>query len=290
VKDRWRRLVDQVATVSGVGRRGFFVPYAHAGELPAFGRLPPYEALALLFADRQHVFEDVLDAIEDLAHDLERIGDDHGPAARWRQTAFPRLDAAAAYTLLRNLEPAHVVEVGAGFSTHFLARAAADGNLDTVVSSIDPAPRVATEGSRARLLQMTVAQAGLAPFKVLQAADILSVDSSHVFMPGTDVDFLINRVLPALPAGVYVHFHDVFLPDDYPAAWAARGYNEQCAVAALLTGGGWRLVWSSRWVTTRMKHALKEHVVGRLFLADGAQETSLWLEKVQETVLSPEQA
>ena len=57
-------------------------------------------------------------------------------------------------------------------------------------------------------------------------------------MPGTDVDFLLNRILPALPAGVLVHVHDVFLPDDYPADWEWRGYNEQLGVAALIQGRG----------------------------------------------------
>ena len=72
----------------------------------------------------------------------------------------------------------------------------------------------------------------------LAPGDVLSIDSSHILMPGTDVDILLNRVLPALPAGVLVHIHDVFLPDDYPPAWSWRGYNEQLGVAALVQGGG----------------------------------------------------
>ena len=49
-----------------------------------------------------------------------------------------------------------------------------------------------------------------------------------------------------------MHLHDIFLPDDYPAAWAWRGYNEQQGVAALLAGGGFRPIFSSRYVITRM--------------------------------------
>ena len=110
---------------------------------------------------------------------------------------------------------------------------------------------------------------------------MLFIDSSHILMPGTDVDFLFNHVLPALPAGVLVHIHDVFLPDDYPAEWDWRGYNEQLGVAALLQGGGYRLLWASHYVATRMAEAVAASVAGRLELKPGAHEASLWLEKMQ---------
>ena len=67
-------------------------------------------------------------------------------------------------------------------------------------------------------------------------------------MPGTDVDWLLNRILPALDAGVLIHVHDVFLPDPYPAGWAWRGYNEQQALAALLQGGGYAIRFASHYV------------------------------------------
>jgi hypothetical protein len=39
---------------------------------------------------------------------------------------------------------------------------------------------------------------------------------------GSDVAFLIFEILPRLPAGVHVHFHDIFNPFEYPAEWLAR--------------------------------------------------------------------
>ena len=113
----------------------------------------------------------------------------------------------------------------------------------------------------------------------LGAGDILFVDSSHVLMPGSDVDCILNHLLPRLPAGVVVHFHDIFLPDAYPAAWSWRGYNEQNAVAALLSGG-WRLLWSSHWVATRMSGDVVAAGLARLPLNAGGYEGSLWLEKL----------
>src|SRR3989337_782513 len=60
----------------------------------------------------------------------------------------------------------------------------------------------------------------VAAFPPLGEGDILFIDSSHQLKPGSDVEFLLKAVLPMLPAGVRVHFHDIFLPDDYPASWA----------------------------------------------------------------------
>jgi hypothetical protein len=181
--------------------------------------------------------------------------------------------------VVRQRRPARIVEVGAGHSTRFLARAVADGKLLTTITAIDPAPRARLEGLEVRLIKKTVERAGHEPFMTLESGDILSIDSSHVLMPGTDVDVLLNRILPNLPSGVLVHLHDIFLPDDYPEAWAWRGYNEQLAVAALILGGQWQVLWSSRYVSSYLTAAVSRTVINRLSLPTGAFESSLWLEK-----------
>jgi len=124
-----------------------------------------------------------------------------------------------------------------------------------------------------------VQQVGTDPFRPLGPGDMLVVDSSHILMPGSDADFLINRVWPLLPAGVLVHFHDIFLPDAYPAAWRWRGYGEQLAVAPLIASGAARPIFASHFVATRMADRVAATVLARLPLMDEAMETSLWLEK-----------
>ena len=169
--------------------------------------------------------------------------------------------------------------MGCGHSTRFFARAIADGGLASDLAAVDPAPRAAIESLGVRLIRTPVQRADPGVFAALAPGDVVSIDSSHILMPGTDVDVLLNRVLPALPSGVLVHVHDVFLPDGYPEGWAWRGYNEQLAVAALIHGGGYRLLWSSRYVATRLAQRLSGHVASRLELPDGAFELSVWLEK-----------
>jgi predicted O-methyltransferase YrrM len=271
-----------LATLAG-SRRGFFIPYRHADVARVTGAYAEFEHL---FAARRAEFGEVIAGLDKLAPAFEAIGRTSGGSGgtdaqrppRWDQGWFPRLDAAVAYAMTRWLQPARIVEVGAGHSTRFLARAVTDGKLAARLTTIDPEPRAALYGLDFEFLRAPIQRVNRAVFDALAPGDFLFVDSSHVLMPGTDVDAILNRIWPALAPGVVVHFHDIFLPDDYPEDWAWRGYNEQNAVGALIAGGA-EVLWSSRYVATRMAEALAGTVIARLPLFAGAAETSLWLRK-----------
>jgi predicted O-methyltransferase YrrM len=277
-----RRWALGLATLAGA-KRGFFIPYRLADSAAAPGR---YAALERLFAAREGEFRQLLDGLAALAPAFDVIA--HAPAAppggestrppRWNQGWFPRADAAVAYALVRWLQPKRIVEIGAGHSTRFLARAIADGHLATRIATIDPEPRAALYGLDFEFVRAPLQKASPALFDALEPGDFLFVDSSHVLMPGTDVDIVLNRVWPGLAPGVVVHFHDIFLPDPYPADWGWRGYNEQNAVGALLAGGA-EILWSSRYAATRMTDRFAASALARLPLFEGAVETSLWVRK-----------
>lgn len=254
--------------------RGFFIPYRYASSVtPA-----AYPALEPLFRQAEPSFRRLLAQAETYSADLLAIARGDGPA-RFDQDWFPRLDAAIAYTLIRTVRPRRVVEIGSGHSTRFTARAVADGALPTAFVAIDPAPRARLDGLGIRHERALLADADPALFTVLEPGDVLFVDSSHVAMPGTDVDRLVGDVLPRLPAGVLVHVHDILLPDPYPPEWRWRGYNEGTVVAALLGGGGYEIVFASHWVASRHPDWLASGTLGALPLLPGARETSLWLRK-----------
>ena len=277
---RLRRLGFGLATVLGLAPRGFFIPYRYAGAVTPPGARAPYDAMERLFDDAAAGFRRRLDGLAAYRGALRAIADAPPPAPRWEQDWFPRLDAAMAYAMVRDHAPKRIVEVGSGHSTRFLARAVADGGGGVRFIAIDPAPRAAIAGLDVEVIQRTVQRADTTPYEGFAAGDILFIDSSHILMPGSDVDFLLNRVMPALPAGVVVHIHDIFLPDDYPRSWAWRGYNEQLAVAALLSGGGYRPLFASRYAVTRMAEAVAASAAGGLPIIAGALESSLWLEKL----------
>jgi len=274
-REAMRRLRLGVSTLLG-RRRGFFIPYRYADRLPRPGRRPAYAAIEQLLERCRPEFLACLRVLDDYAAAFDGFGRQSPPAPRWDQDWFPRLDGAMAYALVRRHRPGRIVEVGSGHSTRFLARAVRDEGISTRIVAIDPSPRAALRDLPVEWLAATAPACGLAPFRDLAAGDILFIDSSHILMPGTDVDFLLNDVLPLLPPRVLLHIHDVFLPDDYPPSWAWRGYNEQSAVAALMTGG-WDLLFASRFAATRMAGEVRQSAAGALPLPAGAFESSLWL-------------
>lgn len=218
----------------------------------------------------------LLSSIENYRAELEAIGFEPPPAPRWNQDWFPRLDAAAAYAMVRATKPRRIVEVGSGHSTRFLARAVADGALATRITAIDPEPRATLAGLDIEWLRLPVER--VKPFPRLEASDILFIDSSHQLKAGNDVEFLLYKVVPGLPAGTRVHFHDIFLPDDYPSEWRWRRYDEQSQVKRLIDEGVLQIDFSSHQTVTREPEKLSG-VLARLPLMPGALESSLWLTK-----------
>lgn len=273
-----RRAWLGLLTVLGLARRGFFIPHRHADAVPPAGQRGRYDAIAQRFDAARGDFLSVIDAIDAVADDLRRIGGEPPPQPRWTQDWFPGLDAAAAYALVRRERPARIIEVGSGHSTRFLLRAIRDGGFSCAVTCIDPAPRADIAALPVTAIRQTLQQAGLAPFAALQAGDVLFIDSSHILMPGSDVDLLLNKVIPALPAGVWIHVHDIFLPEDYPMSWDWRGYNEQQGFAALITGG-FAPVFASAHARATLAERLGRSVMTDITVPEGAFEASLWLKK-----------
>lgn len=269
-----RRLGMGLATLLGPRPRGFFIPHRHADRVaPA-----AYPALEPRFAAGTAAFLDLLGEIERWVPDLLTMRGP-APAPRLEQDWFPTLDAAAAYAIVRRTRPQRIVEVGSGHSTRFLARAVAAGGIGTKLTCIDPVPRASLDGLQVEWLPLLVQDAPENAFTQLQAGDILFIDSSHVLMPGSDVDRLLNQVLPVLAPGTIVHVHDIFLPDPYPTSWAWRGYNEQSAIAALLQGEAYGLLFASHYVASRHGDRLARGAFAALPKLVSALASSLWLQK-----------
>jgi hypothetical protein len=280
----WRRLRLGLPTLLGLQRRGWFIPYRYAATLPRTGASAPYDAIETLFAAHRAAFEAVLDLIDSTGPSLEAIARKElpagwdGPTPRFDQAWFPTLDACAAYALVRHHRPKRIVEVGSGHSTRFLAAALEDG----AITAIDPAPRAdISRLPRVSVVPRTVHNADPQVFAALAAGDVLFIDSSHILMPGSDVDLLFGRVLPMLPTGALVHIHDIALPDDYPLEWAWRNYNEQQGVIPLLLSGAWEALFSSPYAATRLAERVGRCVAARLPRHPQGRSTSLWLRKLR---------
>ncbi len=204
------------------------------------------------------------------------------PGPRYRlegNTMFGSPDAAVYRAVIGRYRPRRILEAGSGFSTAVALDEAAALGLDTDVTCIEPHPErlesLLCPGDPVTLIRRPVQDVPVAAFTGLAAGDILFIDSSHVAKAGSDVTWLILRVLPLLTPGVLVHLHDVFWPYGYPAAWLRerRDWNESYFLFAFLSGNpSWEILLWSSWLW----QARPDVIPGRL--ASG-EPGSIWLRK-----------
>ncbi len=151
---------------------------------------------------------------------------------------FSHLDAVALYCLVAHIRPRQIIEIGSGHSTKFMRRAVKDWRLTTKIVSIDPYPRAEVDMICDQVIRGNVLDVAPEFFGSLGENDFLFVDGSHLVFTGTDLPWVFFEILPRLAPGVIIHFHDIFLPEDYPARpdWQDRYYNEEYCLAAFLYG------------------------------------------------------
>jgi hypothetical protein len=201
---------------------------------------------------------------------------------RFSEDSFPPLDAAVYYGVLREFNPARVIEIGSGASTKIAAQAALAGRAFQV-ECIDPFPNTTVRGGLlgvTRLIEKRVQDVPLDKFDSLGQNDVLFIDSSHVSKIGSDVNYLVLRVLPRLGPGVLVHLHDIFLPYEYPRPWIEDlrcFWNEQYIVQAFLAfNDRFRVLISNAFLSTDHGDRVFS-IVPNLPKRGGA---SLWLQRV----------
>jgi len=169
---------------------------------------------------------------------------------------YMAVDAHMYYALIRHLKPKRIIEVGAGFSTLFAYEALKRGNLfeTTQLHVVEPYPEaIIKEGleSVAKVRREFVQNVEPAYFDQLEAGDILFIDSTHVVKEGNDVLYLYLEILPRLKPGVFVHVHDISLPEPYPSCYLDYGWfwNEQYLLQAyLINNSKVKILWPGNYL------------------------------------------
>jgi len=144
-------------------------------------------------------------------------------------------DAIMLHCMLRHLRSKRFVEIGSGYSScaaldtneQFL-----EGSMD--VTFIEPYPELLLSLLReedkrhASILPTRLQDVDLELFDMLEANDILFIDSTHVSKIDSDVNRIFFEILPRLKPGVHIHIHDIFFPFEYPKEWIydGRAWNE----------------------------------------------------------------
>ncbi|HMB03493.1 MAG TPA: class I SAM-dependent methyltransferase [Isosphaeraceae bacterium] len=161
---------------------------------------------------------------------------------------FSYSDAIFTYGMIRLASPSRIVEVGSGYPSCVMLdtnERSFGGRIRLIFIEPDPArlrSRLRLDDVNAvEIHERMVQDVDLAVFEALGPGDILFIDSSHVTKVGSDVNHMVFEVLPRLSPGVYVHFHDMFYPFEYPEDWILgqrRYWNEDYLLRAFLQFNG----------------------------------------------------
>jgi predicted O-methyltransferase YrrM len=185
-----------------------------------------------------------------------------------RNRSFGRIDAEVLYGMIRHFKPARMIEIGSGHSTLLAAQAfrknAGEGRAGELIAC-EPYPKEFLRRGfpgLSRLIEKKVQEVPLAEFEALGRNDILFIDSSHVLKIGSDVQFEFLEILPRLKPGVLVHFHDIFLPEEYPRQWILekhKFWTEQYLLQAFLAcNQSFEVLWASNFMRLAHPGALRE--------------------------------
>jgi hypothetical protein len=146
---------------------------------------------------------------------------------------YPTPDAEIYASMIYDFQPDQIVEVGSGFSTLIARHTLQHAQLKSPLTVVDPAPRTNVERAADKVIYERVEDSKLEKF-ALTGRSLLFIDSSHITRPRGDVPYLYCEVLPQLPVGTVVHFHDIFIPYDYPTCYDHLCWTEQYVLHALL--------------------------------------------------------
>ena len=145
--------------------------------------------------------------------------------------------------MILHSKPKRIIEIGSGFSScvildtndlHF------DNNIRCTF--IEPYPDrllsliKKTDLDRIELINKDIQDIDIEMFRSLSEKDILLVDSTHISKTDSDVNYIFFNILPVLNKGVFIHFHDIFYPFEYPKEWILGGksWNEAYILRAFL--------------------------------------------------------
>ncbi len=161
----------------------------------------------------------------------------------FQNPAYGYSDAICLYCMLRHVQPQNVIEIGSGYSSCVTLDTNEDFFQNRMQCTfIEPYPELLEslitpeDKERIRIFPKPLQEIPLETFQSLQANDILFVDSTHVSKISSDVNYIFFQLLPSLAQGVYIHFHDIFFPFEYPREWVLEGraWNEDYLLKAFL--------------------------------------------------------
>ena len=180
---------------------------------------------------------------------------------------FPLGDALVLRAMIKHLRPQRIIEVGSGFSTACMLDTLDELGHSAQLTCIEPYPdrlkSLLRSSDPAETIQPPVHALPVVRFAELQRNDILFIDSTHVVKTGSDVHYELFEILPSIAPGVFVHFHDVMYPFEYPLAWIFDknySWNEAYLLRAfLMHNKDYSVFYSNTYVAQYSKQIINKH-------------------------------
>lgn len=181
---------------------------------------------------------------------------------------YPITDATILFSMIMQLKPRHIIEVGSGHSSALMIdtnRIYFNSSIN--IQCIEPYPdrlySLLTEQNKSEIevYDTFIQDIDLSIFNQLEANDILFIDSSHVSKVLSDVNFFIFDVFPILNKNVFIHFHDIYYPFEYPLRWYRQGrfYNEAYILRAFLqNNNNYKINFWTNFMTNKYHKQVKE--------------------------------
>lgn len=136
------------------------------------------------------------------------------------EAGYGPVEADVLHSFMLKHRPRQIFQIGCGVSTAICLRAAAEAAYRPRIICVEPYPTDFLRRAAAKKDIELVMQKlqDMDPHRVTELADgdLFFVDSSHTLGPAGEVTRIMLEFLPRLHQGVYAHFHDIYLPYDYP--------------------------------------------------------------------------
>jgi predicted O-methyltransferase YrrM len=199
-------------------------------------------------------------------------------------------DAIFLYCMIRYTKPKKIIEVGSGYSSCVIL----DTNelfFDNTISCtfIDPYPQLLlslikdTDTTKVEIIQKNLQDVTVEKFSELSDSDLLFIDSTHVSKINSDVNYIFFEILPRLNYGVYIHFHDIFYPFEYPKEWVYEGlaWNEAYFLRAFLQ---YNREFKIQFFNTYLEHFYSDAFFDRMPIPLKYVGASVWLLKERSRI------
>lgn len=194
------------------------------------------------------------------------------------------VDAYLLYAFIRFKKPKRMIEIGSGESTFIALKALQknkDEGFDFKFTAIEPYPRQKLKELCDENFDLLIKKVQEVDVSLFKDTDILFIDSSHVSKFGSDVNYEILEIVPSLKKGALIHWHDIFIPREYPKNWIQSGFqfwNESYMLQAFLSfNSDFKISWASKYMQTLSSAEIKNRF--KYFL-ENHNISSIWVEKV----------